>query len=159
MFRALTIIVWLLISLESNAQKVGLMNIDQLHARLANGGDTTFVINLWATWCIPCVEELPGFEKFQDQFGREKMKVLLLSVDYVSVLDSKVKPFVEQRKLKNEIWVLNEENQQEYIDRIDSNWSGSLPATLFVNKSKRNFFERQFTLPELITAYQKFQAL
>lgn len=159
MYRIFIIMIGLLISQESNGQVVGLMNIDQLHKRLANGNDTTFIINLWATWCIPCVEELPVFEKFQDKFGREKMKVLLLSVDDIALLESKVNPFVKKKKLKNEVWVLDEGNQQEYIDRIDTSWSGSLPATVFVKGERKLLYEQQFTLLELIKVYQKFQTL
>ena len=149
----------LFLSLGSTAQKVGLLSIDQLNSRLVNGGDTTYVVNLWATWCAPCIKELSDFEKFQDHYKQEKIKVLLLSVDYISTIDSRVRPFVDKRKITNEVFVLNEENQQEYIDRIDPNWSGTIPATLFVNRYKRNFIEKEVTLTELISAYQKFQVL
>jgi thiol-disulfide isomerase/thioredoxin len=159
MYKVFIIVIGLSIPRESKEQVVGSMKIDQLEARLAHGGDTTFIINLWATWCVPCVEELPEFEKFREQFAGDKMKVLLLSVDNITLLKSKVIPFVKRKNLKNEVWVLNEENQQEYIDRIDVRWSGALPATVFINRKKREFFERQFTLPELIHSYQKFQAL
>lgn len=139
-----------------SGQKVTLLKIDQLEKRLADGKDTTYVINFWATWCKPCIEELPEFEKLNSAYKNEKLKVLLISVDYKSQFASSVIPFVNKRKLKSEVFLLDEKDQQEYIDRIDPSWSGSIPASLFVKNSKRKFSEKQFTYEELKAAFQTF---
>jgi len=137
-------------------QKVTLLKIDALEKRLAGGKDTTYIINFWATWCKPCVEELREFEKLNSEYKNEKLKVLLISVDYKSQFTSSVIPFVNKKKLKSEVFLLDEPDQQEYIDRIDSSWSGSIPASLFVKNNKRKFSEKQFTYEELKTAFQTF---
>ncbi|UJH92157.1 TlpA family protein disulfide reductase [Antarcticibacterium sp. 1MA-6-2] len=134
-----------------------LLSVDMLNERLEKGKDTIYVINFWATWCAPCIRELPHFEQLQQEKLDEKLKVLLVSVDFKSHLKNRVEPFVIKRGLKNEVFLLDETDQQEYIDRIDKSWSGAIPATLFVKGLKRKFTETEFTYPSLLKEYQNFK--
>lgn len=160
--KKLGLLVWLLAGwcyAPVYAQEVRLLNLDQLEQRFARGNDTVYVVNFWATWCAPCVAELPGFEKLQNAYKERPLKVLLVSLDFKSKLQSDVKPFVKKRGLKNEVFLLNESNQQEFIDRVSKDWSGSLPGTLFVNPEKRlrRFYEKEFTYDELEKIYRSFK--
>ncbi len=139
------------------AQKVNLISVTQLQNRISNGKDTTFIVNFWATWCVPCVAELPNFEKFSRTFIVEKQKVLLVSVNFKSQLKTQVLPFVKKRKIATEVLLLNETTAQEYIERIDKSWSGSIPATLFVKNGKRIFAEKELTYNDLIKTYKTIQ--
>lgn len=145
--------------LPAAARQVGLATVDQLEQRFAQGDDTTYIVNFWATWCSPCVTELPHFEKFGQDHRGEPVKVLLVSVDARSKLRTKVVPFVRKEQLHNEVLLLNETDQQEYIDRISPDWSGSLPATLFVNTGKqlRRLQEQAFTYDQLVTTYRSLK--
>ena len=142
-------------SVSGYSQNVKLLNIDQLNERIKNGKDSTYVVNFWATWCAPCIKELPHFEKLNAEFKAEKLAVLLVSVDFKSKLKSAVIPFVKRKNMKSEVFLLNESSPQEYIDRIDKNWSGSIPATLFIKGDKRTFIESEFTYEQLLTEYKK----
>lgn len=155
--KAFTIIVFLLLafSLKSYSQQVKLINIDQLQERMKAGKDSTYVVNFWATWCAPCIKELPHFEKLSAEHKTDKLTVLLISVDFKSKLTSAVVPFVKRKNLKNQVFLLNESNPQEYIDRIDPSWSGSIPATLFIKGDKRKFIESELTYEQLLTEYKK----
>jgi len=155
--RGLLLYIILSSSITCFSQQVNLLTVDQLNQRIANGKDTAYIINFWATWCAPCVAELPHFQRLQQELRNEAARVLLVSVDFRSKLESTVKSFVRRRKLKNDVFLLNENNQQEYIDRIDSSWSGTIPATLFVYKDKRRFMEKSFTYPELLQQYQNLK--
>ena len=100
------------------------------------------VINFWATWCAPCVKELPYFEKLNQQ--DKDVKVILVSMDYDLDPDpSKVKRFVERKKILSTVVILAEENPNEWIEKIDKNWSGALPSTLVINPNsgKRKFVQ------------------
>ncbi|MFB9075936.1 redoxin domain-containing protein [Flavobacterium procerum] len=151
----LHIFLLIIFSVSAYSQKVKLMNIDQLNERIKKGNDSTYVVNFWATWCAPCIKELPHFEKLAAEHKTEKMAVLLVSLDFKSKLASNVIPFVKRKNLKNEVFLLNESNPQEFIDRIDPSWSGSIPATLFIKNDKRKFVESEFTYEELLTEYKK----
>lgn len=150
-------ILLVLFSLNAAGQKVTLLSLDQLYQRIEEGKDTTFVINFWATWCAPCVKEIPCFEKLQTAYKSDQLKVLLISLDFKSKMKSTVLPYVKRKKIKNEVFLLNENDQQVYINRIDSAWSGALPATLMIRKNSRKFFEKDFEYAELLKEYQNIK--
>ena len=149
----LQIIILLFLYPAAKSQQVRIIDIDQLNQRIENGKDTTFIINFWATWCAPCVKELPNFEKLNKEYKADKLKILLVSVDFKSKLQSTVTPFIIKRKIRSEVFLLNETDQQEYIDRIDPGWSGSIPATLFIKNGKRKLIEKEFTYTQLLSEY------
>ena len=151
----ISFLLFLLFSVRGYNQNVKLLNINQLNERIKNGKDSTYVVNFWATWCAPCIKELPHFEKLGAEHKSEKVTVLLVSLDFKSKLQSNVIPFVKRKNLKNEVFLLNESNPQEFIDRIDPSWSGSIPATLFIKNDKRKFVESEFTYEQLLTEYKK----
>ena len=148
----------LLLTASASAQNVAVIRFPELQKRLTKPTDTTYVVNFWATWCAPCVKELPNFEQIRTAFANKKVKVLLVSLDYASQVDKKIKPFVKQRGLKTEVLVLNEPDPNEWLGKVDAQWSGALPFTLiFNNKTKQRVtFERELTKNELATALQKF---
>ena len=143
-------ILLILIGNCANAQ-VKLLTLSELDQRVAKGKDTTYVVNFWATWCGPCVEELPYFEKVNAENTGQPLKVILMSLDFKSKLKTDVIPFVVKHKIKSEVYVVNEADQQKFIDAVDKNWSGALPATLILNTDKkiRSFYEQAFTYEQL----------
>lgn len=147
--------LFVVFSVSSYSQNVKLLTIDQLNERIEKGKDSTYVVNFWATWCAPCIKELPHFEKLGAEHKSDKLAVLLVSLDFKSKLNSNVIPFVKRKNLKNEVFLLNEGSPQEFIDRIDPSWSGSIPATLFIKNDKRKFVESEFTYEQLLTEYKK----
>jgi len=156
------VFLWLLImmvfcSVSVKSQSVQLLKLDQLEQRFEKGKDTVYIVNFWASWCAPCLKELPHFKKLSQEIKSDKVKVLLVSLDFKSKLKSAVVPITKRLKLKNEVYLLDEADQQQYIERINKEWSGALPATLLVNKTKnkRVFKEQEFTYPELIKLYQQ----
>ena len=153
----LTLIVFLFLASSGFCQKVDLITVDRLNERIEQGKDTTYIVNFWATWCAPCIKELPHFEKLQKEKKKENLKVLLVSVDFRDRLEKSVKPFVKRRGLTNEVLLLDETDQQKYIDKIDKSWSGAIPASLFVQGGKRKFVEKEFTYAGLLKEYQQFK--
>ncbi|WP_293742035.1 TlpA disulfide reductase family protein [uncultured Pedobacter sp.] len=146
--RIILIICFSLITYATSAQ-VKLLTLNELDKRIANGKDTTYVINFWATWCSPCVAELPNFEKLRLANIKKPVKVILVSLDFKSKLQKEVIPFVQRNQINAEVFLLNEPDQQQYIERIDKKWSGAIPATLFVNQKSRQLYEKDFTEAEL----------
>lgn len=123
-------------------------DFDEFQNLLNKNDDKVYVINFWATWCGPCVKELPYFEKL-NTIHNEEVEVILVSLDFPHVYDSKLKPFIKKKNLQSRVVALNAPNENEWINAIDTSWSGSIPATIIYNKHERKFFERSFTFEEL----------
>jgi thiol-disulfide isomerase/thioredoxin len=111
--------------------------------------DKTYVINFWATWCAPCVKELPYFEKLTQNYSAKGVEVILVSLDFPHMFDTKLKPFIKKRDLKSKVIVLNDPSENKWITAVDSSWSGSIPATVIYSKKGRRFYEQSFTYDAL----------
>lgn len=133
------------------------LRLSQLQQRLDAGKDTTFVVNFWATWCKPCVEELPAFDKLSRAHKDQPVKVILVSLDNPTERESKVIPFLKRRGYEYcDAVVLNEPKPHLWIDRVDQSWSGSIPATLFMKNKRRLFGEFQFSTELLEKTFSDF---
>jgi len=113
--------------------------------------DTVYVINFWATWCTPCVKELPSFNKIQQAYKKEKVKILLVSMDFSDKIKSQLIPFIRKNNLTPEVILLDAPNENSWITEIDSKWSGSVPATLIYKNKKRDFYSKPMTYNSLKT--------
>jgi thiol-disulfide isomerase/thioredoxin len=117
--------------------------------------DTIYVINFWATWCKPCIEELPYLEAFNSKYKDEKVKVILCSLDFPSKIESKLVPFVENRKINSKVIVLLDGKFNDWIDKVSADWSGAIPVTYIYSKNKSHFVSESFkSLKELEDAVE-----
>lgn len=132
------------------AQDIEVLSIDELEQRFEEEHETLTVYNFWATWCRPCVAELPYFEQLQARYQDQQIKVVLVSLDFVEDLPKRVRPFVKKKKLKSEV-ILLDESGNKWIDRVSPEWSGAIPATLLVMPEKEmyEFSQQEFTYEEL----------
>lgn len=131
------------VSLQARSQDIAAYNAEQLMKRVAAGSDTVFVVNFWATWCGPCVKELPEFTKLADKYRGYPVKVLLVSLDFKKDYPKKITKFIHKKKLPHEVVWFNETNANEFIPKISNEWQGSIPATLLFYKKRnyKRFFE------------------
>jgi thiol-disulfide isomerase/thioredoxin len=147
----------LLLTCGLRAQQIsGVYKINDLLSRI-DQKDTAYVVNFWATWCKPCVEELPAFDSLTVSKSGLPVKVLLVSLDFKEDIDKKVKPFLSKRQVKSQVILLDETNGNEFVDKISPEWSGAIPATLFKKGSKRVLVERKQKLKQLEEHLQSVQ--
>ncbi len=116
----------------------------QLDERLKAGGDTTFLVNFWATWCKPCVDELPLFESFAARQHAKPVKVILVSLDFKGHVTRRVVPFIAEKNLRNEVLVLADQDTNIWMAQVNEKWDGAIPATLVVRSDRRYFVQKQF---------------
>lgn len=116
---------------------------------LQKSNDTTYVVNFWATWCKPCVKELPEFQALNKKFKDQKFKMILVSLDFKNQVETKVKDFIREREIQAEVVLLADSKQHLWIDKVNPEWSGSIPVTLIYNNNFNFFKEGSVTFEEL----------
>jgi len=129
--------------------KVPAYSFAELQTLLTKNNDTTYVINFWATWCKPCVKELPAFEKLNAEYYENKVKVILVSLDFPQKLETQLIPYIEKYKIQSQVILLDDSDANSWIPKVSEEWSGAIPATLIYNGKKRLFYEQSFTFEEL----------
>lgn len=130
-------------------------DFDGLQKFLSTTDDKTYVVNFWATWCAPCIKELPYFEKLHKNYS-EDVEVILVSLDFPSKYETKLKPYIINKDLKSKVVALNDVDSNTWIPKVDESWTGAIPATIIYNKNKRQFYEKSFNYDELETEVKQF---
>lgn len=111
--------------------------------------DKTYVINFWATWCVPCVQELPHFEKLQQAYRGQNVEVILVSLDMARQVETRLLPFLIKKDIQSRVVFLRNTDSGEWVEKVDPSWSGALPATVIYNARHRVFREQSFTYETL----------
>jgi thiol-disulfide isomerase/thioredoxin len=136
---------------------VGVYNFEQFKTFLQPpNSDTLYIFNFWATWCAPCVAELPYFVKAAQANGNKPVKIILVSLDFEKDLSTRFVAFLKKRQMPLEVIALVEPDANSWISKIDSVWDGAIPATLFYKGEKRGFFEQSFEQESLDSVIQVF---
>jgi thiol-disulfide isomerase/thioredoxin len=118
-------------------------NYSTLEKEILSDKNTIYMVNFWATWCAPCVKELPHFEKLNSE--NKNVKVVLVSLDFKEQFESKLLPFLKRKSIKSEVVLLTDKDYNRWLPIVDKDWSGSIPATLIINKGKKVFVEKIFS--------------
>ncbi len=141
-------------SLLATSQQVEVIKFADLAKKMVNTNSSLTIFNFWATWCGPCVKELPYFDALSSK--NTDLKVYLVSLDFKNTLN-RVEKLVAKKSIQSEVLFLDETDPDTYMGKVSPNWSGAIPATLFINKSGETFFyEKAFTKEELEKIVKKY---
>jgi thiol-disulfide isomerase/thioredoxin len=145
MKKLISLFIFLVFYLFSAAQEIPKWKAEQLEAYIKNANKPT-IVNFWATFCKPCIEEIPYFQKLVNKYKSSGIELLLVSLDLPEAYN-KIKPFALKRRITVPVVYLDETNADIFCPKIDENWSGAIPASLFTNPSTgyRAFFEDQLS--------------
>lgn len=131
----------------ASAQSIAKWKITDVEKYMATEKSDVLVINMWATFCKPCIAEIPGFIRVTDNYKEFNVKLLLVSLDLPSFYPAKIASFARKHKFKSNIVWLQETDADYFCPKIDKAWSGSIPATLFLNTKTgyRKFLEEEMS--------------
>jgi thiol-disulfide isomerase/thioredoxin len=127
------------------SQTAEIVKLNRVQDLIGTRSEKIEIVNFWATWCAPCVKEIPFFEKITDD-NRSDIHITLVSMDLdLDPNPEKVYKFIARKNIQSQVLLLNEPNPNSWISQIDKDWSGALPATIIINHKtgKRKFVEKE----------------
>lgn len=140
------------------SQDVPVVGLKQLQEMYIQDNDTTYILNFWATWCVPCVEELPYIDQITEDYKNKKVKVILASMDGEKHMATRLMPYLEEKQLKSTVVLFSEPKPNSWIPVFSPDWSGAIPATIVRNGKlgKEKFYEKKFHEGELEEVLEGF---
>ena len=137
-------------AVNSNAQSIPVWKLTDLKSAIADAKQPT-IFNFWATFCKPCIAELPHFQAMANQYKSKGVNLVMVSLDLKEAYPKTVLSFVKRLKLTSSVVFLDESNADLFCPAVDSTWSGAIPASLFINPQTRyrKFYEEELSKEKL----------
>jgi len=107
-----------------------------------NSGDKLRLINVWATWCGPCVAEFDDFVTINRMYRSRDFEFVSISADDPAV-KSKVYNFLQKKQASNTNYLFNIDNKYKLIEAVDPKWQGALPYTILVEPGGKIVYSKQ----------------
>lgn len=155
-FKTLLMIFLLGTGFSANSQAIPKWKTQDLQSIIDTSAGPT-IINFWATFCVPCIKELPHFQKLAQQYKNNGVQLYLVSLDVADAYPRKIDAFTKRLKITAPTIFLDETNADEFCPVVDKSWSGAIPATLFLNKKTgyRKFIEEELSEEALESEIKK----
>ena len=154
MMKKLALVCCIVFAIQTSAQQVEIVKFADLQQKMLYTEAPLTVFNFWATWCGPCIKELPHFDALESE--NDDIKVYLVSIDFQNEIE-RVKKFVEKKSFKSDVLFLDEKDPDDYMGKVSQQWTGAIPATLFVTDLGKTYFhEKAFTKAELEKTIEKY---
>jgi thiol-disulfide isomerase/thioredoxin len=125
-----------------DSEDITVYDFNGLEPLLYTKSDKTYLINFWAMWCAPCVEEMPYIQEYAR--NNPDVEVIFVSMDFPKDIETKLKPFLEEKNISSKVVLLDDPDANTWINKINPDWSGSIPYTIMFNNKKRFYYERPF---------------
>ncbi|MBI1342597.1 MAG: redoxin domain-containing protein [Terrimonas sp.] len=144
MKKILILLSFLMVCIFLQAQEVQKVKMSEL-LTLIRESNHPLIVNFWATFCGPCVEEIPYFQEAVKKYENSGTELLLVSLDLPGFFPDKIRTFARKRNFNASLYWLDETDADYFCPMIDSAWSGVMPATLLIDNKTgyRRFFEEQ----------------
>ena len=146
----LTLFLSFALGYSAQSQQTEVVSFEDLRLDIEKVSPNIKIYNFWATFCRPCVAEMPHFEKVNSI--EDDVDVTFISLDFVENLETKVNPFLEKKNIESRSLLLDDIDYNSWIDQVSPEWSGAIPATLLVSKDAKIFHEGEMS-EELLMKY------
>ena len=125
---------------EVSVQTVDPINEAGLRKLMRERNGKILFLNIWATWCVPCVAEFPDLVKLSQAYDAKKVEVVGISVDFPDEVNSKIIPFLKKQKVPFKNYVADFKDPQDFINAVNRTWSGGVPATFIYDSGGKERF-------------------
>ena len=95
---------------QSDFNDIPSLTYEELKPWLNKQDDKTYVVNFWATWCGPCIKELPYFENINKNYKDQNVEVILVSLDFPQMKESRLIPYVKNKNIQSK-------NQRKFYEQ------------------------------------------
>lgn len=147
-FKSILLVV-LLWGLTHRNESFRIISFNEFEEITNKSSDKLRIYNFWATWCAPCVKEMPDFEKVN--MADPELELVFISMDD-GRKPERVTAFMDKKNIKAPVLLLDDVDFNSWIDKVSENWSGAIPATLFIQPDgNKHFHEGQLNEEELKT--------
>ncbi len=146
----LSILISIVFTCTAFAQQINKAKIEDITAYIQKA-DHPLIVNFWATWCKPCIEEMPLLQQTMQQNKSAKLELVMVSLDFPEAYPDTILDFIQKKNISATFFWLDETDADHFCPAIDKQWQGSIPATLIINRknSYRKFFEKKISTKEL----------
>lgn len=153
--KTIFVVAFLGLATHLNAQDVKAIKVGSL-AKTIKESKTPLIVNFWATFCVPCIEEIPYFQELTRQYRSQNVSLIFVSLDLKEAYPKKVNEMAKRLKMVYPVVWLNETNADYFCPKIDTSWTGGMPSSLFVNNvtGYHKFFEDQLSREKLAKEIQ-----
>jgi thiol-disulfide isomerase/thioredoxin len=126
------------------ALPVTIENIDTsgIKELIRNKSDKLRLINVWASWCGPCVQEFPDFVILDRIYRSREFEFVSINADKLSRKDNVLK-FLQKNEASNKNYIFNSDNNYALVEAIDPQWSGALPYTMLIEQGGKVIYRLQ----------------
>lgn len=147
---------WAPINPASEPAEFEIISFEQFEEMMKKESSKLRVYNFWATWCAPCIKEMPYFEKAQAE--NPDLELVFISMDDGRKPD-RVTNFIEKRAVQAPVFLLDDVDYNKWIDKVSPDWSGAIPATLFIEPDgTKHFVEGELESEELESLIKKLKS-
>jgi len=158
MFRVRSFIAGLLLSTAvADARAAALPQLipataERVLEAVRKSGAKVVVVNVWATWCIPCREEFPHLVRLLKTYHDGRVALVLVSADFNDASEA-AREFLAEQGVHFPAYI-KAQGDQAFIDAFDPQWTGALPATFVYDDSgrRRESFLKPITFEQLQSA-------
>jgi len=134
--KTFSVIVFLFFVAAVNAQQVRSVKITELENTIKESKGA-LIVNFWATFCVPCLQEIPYFQEITEQYKSKDVSLVLVSLDLKEAYPVKVNDMAKKLKLVYPVMWLNETNADYFCPKIDTTWTGGMPSSFFCKQCDR----------------------
>ena len=130
-----------------DAEEVSVETIDEAGVRklVQNDSPNLRLINVWATWCIPCVEELPELVTISRMYRKRKFETITISLDDPKERDAVLKR-LQEKHVSATNYLFNSDDRDAFASALDKQWPGPVPYTILVAPGGKILYRKHDTL-------------